>query len=116
MHHEVHESLHSHGTGVMSLLEILQRCLELTRASNDSDWSYAGVEQIAAILEREIRALERGEKTNGGELRLLFAPTGALQETSLANGWAEEYLVLAAAFDRCTGWRSLLAFRKRPTR
>ncbi|MGB8353407.1 MAG: hypothetical protein WCD79_05930 [Chthoniobacteraceae bacterium] len=30
---------------------------------------------------------------------LLFAPTGALQEISIVNGWSEIYLKLAAEYD-----------------
>ena len=32
-------------------------------------------------------------------LQLLFAPTGALQETSLSSGWGEEFVALATRFD-----------------
>jgi hypothetical protein len=32
-------------------------------------------------------------------LRLLFGPTGPLQETSIASGWADEFLLLAARVD-----------------
>ena len=34
------------------------------------------------------------------EVELLFAPTGALQELSISNGWGEVYLKLSAEFDR----------------
>ena len=87
----------------MPLIEILQRCLELTRASADSDWSYYGVEQIAEILQREIKSIERGEPFDRDELQLLFAPTGPLQETAMANNCADAYLALAEAFDRVIG-------------
>jgi hypothetical protein len=29
----------------------------------------------------------------------MFAPTGDLQETAMANGWSIEYLLLSAQFD-----------------
>jgi hypothetical protein len=38
-------------------------------------------------------------ETEYGTLRFLFAPTGPLQETSMASGWAAEFLALAARFD-----------------
>lgn len=52
-----------------------------------------------AVLDRGILAVELGNELNRDELKLLFAPTGDLQETSIANGWAEEYLSLSAKFD-----------------
>jgi hypothetical protein len=33
----------------------------------------------------------------------LFATAGDLQEMSIANGWAEEFLILAKAIDNATG-------------
>ena len=41
----------------------------------------------------------RWAELNRDELKLLFAPTGALQETSMDNGWAGEYLLLSERFD-----------------
>jgi hypothetical protein len=87
----------------MSLIDLLKRCRELAMASQDAIWSSAGVSEIVAILDRGIEAIQRRTELNRDELKLLFAPTGALQETSMANGWAEEYLSLSAQFDRLIG-------------
>jgi hypothetical protein len=84
----------------MSLIDVLKRCRELSQASHDSVWSSTGVPEIVAILDRGIDALERGAEVDRDGLKLLFAPTGALQETSMDNGWADEYLLLSAEFDR----------------
>ena len=83
----------------MSLLDVLQRCRDLSQGSQDAIWSSAGVAEIVAILNRAINALERGTELNRDELKLLFAPTGALQETAMANGWSGEYLLLSEEFD-----------------
>jgi hypothetical protein len=83
----------------MSLIDVLKRCRELSEASQDAVWSSTGVTEIVAILDRGIEALERGTEVNRDELKLLFAPTGALQETSLDSGWSSEYLLLSAIFD-----------------
>ena len=48
-------------------------------------------------------SIAKGKTLNCDELTLLFAPTGALQETSMANGWADEYLLLSAEFDGLIG-------------
>jgi hypothetical protein len=83
----------------MSLLNVLARCRELSQASQDAVWSSTGVAEIGAILDRGIKLLESGAELNRDELKLLFAPTGALQETAIDNGWSDEYLLLSAEFD-----------------
>jgi hypothetical protein len=61
------------------------------------------VSEIVAILDRGIESLERGTELNRDELRLLFAPTGDLQDTAMHNGWSRDYLLLAAEFDGLIG-------------
>jgi hypothetical protein len=87
----------------MSLLDVLKRCRELSLASQDALWSSLGVSEIVAILDRGLEALEQGTALDRAELKLLFAPTGALQETSMENGWSSDYLVLSTHFDRLIG-------------
>jgi hypothetical protein len=58
------------------------------------------ISNIVDILSRGIELLEESIEPNSDELELLYAPTGALQETSMENGWVNEYLVLSEAFDR----------------
>jgi hypothetical protein len=84
----------------MLLTDILQRCRALCQASHDAVWSSTGVSEIVAMLDRGIESIERRAELNRDELRLLFAPTGALQETSIDNGWSHEYLLLSAEFDQ----------------
>jgi len=83
----------------MFLLDVLKRCRELSKSSQDAAFSSTSVTEIVAILDRGIESLERGRELNRNELKLLFAPTGALQETSMDNGWSCEYLLLSAQFD-----------------
>jgi len=66
-------------------------------------YSSRGIAEIVAVLDSGIDAIERGTDLNRHDLKLLFAPTGDLQETSITNGWAEEYLSLAASFDGLIG-------------
>jgi hypothetical protein len=87
----------------MVLIDVLKRCRELTKASQDALWAAASVQDIVAGLDRGIDAIEHGTELNRAELKLLFAPTGDLQETAMANGWAEAYLTLAAWFDGLVG-------------
>lgn len=53
-----------------------------------------------AELDRHIASAEVNQ-VDPAALSLLFAPTGRLQEFSLANGWADDFLLLA---QRCDAW------------
>lgn len=81
------------------LIEVLSRCRARAKVSQDAAWSNRGVAEILGILDRGVEAIERGTELNREELKLLFAPTGDLQELSIANGWEEDYLLLSARFD-----------------
>ena len=83
----------------MLLIDVLKRCLALTEVSQDAAFSPTRTVEIVAILNRGIESLGHDKELDRSELKLLFAPTGALQETSIDNGWADEYLLLAARFD-----------------
>jgi hypothetical protein len=62
---------------------------------------YAGMDaaDIADTLRTAIARLESGKPINKGELTFLFLPTGPLQDTSIDNGWGDEFVALAARFD-----------------
>ena len=64
-------------------------------------WSSDTPGEVVESLEREIDSLIARGKCDRLELSVLFAPTGAIQEISMANGWSDEYLALAAGFDDC---------------
>ena len=83
----------------MSLIDVLQRCRVLSLASQDALCASSDISTIVAMLDRGIESLARGAALNRVELKTLFAPTGALQETSMSNGWSNEYITLAAEFD-----------------
>jgi hypothetical protein len=83
----------------MHLADLLKRCLALTEVSEDAIYASSGVVEILSVLQKGINAIEQGVIPDKKELTILFAPTGDLQETAMANGWAEEYLKLSAKFD-----------------
>lgn len=83
----------------MKILATLKRALELVNASRNSAWAGGRVQQFAAELEAVIAALESQRAFDRDELRVLFAPTGPLQELSLDNGWGDEFLSLAERVD-----------------
>ena len=84
----------------MSFITALKICRELSEASEDATYCPIGTAEIVASLNRAIESLERGMEVNRDELKLLFAPTGALQETAIDNGWGDEFLSLSERFDQ----------------
>jgi len=81
------------------LRAILEECLHYTDLSEDSVWSCMDVSEIRFSLKKAIGRLENRKKVRLRSLSFLFLPTGPLQEVSISNGWAEEFLELAAKFD-----------------
>ncbi len=87
-----------------ALLQVLRDTRALiARPENNFDWS--SWEDGAAAL-REIDALIEcvcnGAEPDPLQLRVLFAPTGPIQEVSLSSGWGEIFLKLAQRFDAAT--------------
>jgi hypothetical protein len=85
------------------LAAVLRRIAELlSRPDVDTAWSgYEPDElrsEIHSFLERAWAGLPLDE-AGRNRLQLLFAPTGALQETSLSSGWGREFVELATRFD-----------------
>lgn len=56
--------------------------------------------QALAELDKHI-AQATLEQVDRAEVSLLFAPTGSLQEFSLANGWGREFVELSRRCDAC---------------
>jgi hypothetical protein len=83
----------------MKILTTLKRALELVGASRSSVWAGGSLEEIAAQLRAAIAAVESRTLLDRDELRVLFAPTGPLQELSIDNGWGDEFLSLAQQVD-----------------
>jgi hypothetical protein len=84
-----------------ALLEILRdtRAL-LARPENNFDWSSwkdatAALAEIDAIIE----SICNGAEVDSLQLRILFAPTGPIQEVSLSSGWSDAFLKLAERMD-----------------
>ncbi len=83
------------------LLSILDEALRLVSLPENyflwTSWSDAkcAVEEIQKYREE----IAEGEFRNLAEIQKLFAPTGPIQELSLASGWGETFLALAERFE-----------------
>ena len=83
------------------LLEVLKDARAfLALPGNDfvySHWENAG--QALREMDTFIATIEAGVLPARLDLAVLFAPTGSIQEVSIASGWAQQYLALASRFD-----------------
>ena len=83
------------------LVELLRKARGLLALpGNDFAWS-SWEDALAALaeLDRQLAHIKAGEMPSRLDLTVLFAPTGPMQEVSINNGWAEEFLVVASKFD-----------------
>jgi hypothetical protein len=87
---------------VKDLIAALRETILLLDRSEDSAWAGQSVSEIKSILSENIAALEANGSYQKETLGLLFAPTGSIQETSIMNGWSEEYMRLSSVVDLYT--------------
>ena len=82
------------------LIEVLEY---LDRDDCDIGWGSTREPPAARLDYRDhLRRIEQGDVSRIWDLMISFAPTGELQETSMASGWAERYIELATTFDNVT--------------
>jgi len=83
-----------------------EACWWVAQPGNDFSWcSWEDVSEALAEMEAILTPLEAGQLPDDIRhlLRVLFAPTGPLQELSLSSGWAAQFLVLADRVDQLLG-------------
>lgn len=85
------------------LAVVLRRIAELLgRDDVDTAWSGYEPEELRSEVQSFLERAETGPPLGQAQwrrLRVLFAPTGPLQETSLSSGWGAEFVELARRFD-----------------
>ena len=89
----------------------------LALPDNCFDWSsWADRDTALQEVDTLIAVLDARRLPSRLTLRVLFAPTGPIQEVSISSGWGQEFLALADRFDRAeerayeqsSWWRRLL--------
>ncbi len=88
---------------IEKLVSALEEVLALLRSSGSSDYSHMSVSQIIKELELEQARIKISEPIDAKLLSLLFAPTGAIQETAIDNDWGEEFLKISEVVDQFVG-------------
>jgi hypothetical protein len=84
---------------VEKLISALEETLSFLQNSQSSDWAHMSVEEIITRLKTEISKAKNSQPIDAKFLRLLFAPTGAIQETSIDNGWGDDFLRISEVVD-----------------
>jgi len=82
-----------------NLINALQETIQFLQDSQDPIYSHLTVAEIIQQLEEEVAKIKDSQSFDKNRLSLLFAPTGSIQETSIDNGWRQEFLDLASAVD-----------------
>ena len=74
----------------------LNGIFELLRRSDESVYSAMTVSELVEATLQMREVIEDGPRREiGQKVSILIAPTGALQETAIDNGWGDEFLKLA---------------------
>lgn len=85
---------------VEKLLTALEETVAFLRNSQSSNWASMSIDEMIQELESEVAKGQNAQLIDIGLLGSLFAPTGPIQETSLDNGWENEFLRLATVVDQ----------------
>jgi hypothetical protein len=87
---------------IEKLVSALEETLAVLQNSRSSYWANMSVEEIIHRLDVEITRARSSQLIDAKLLDLLFAPTGAIQDTAIDNKWGEEFLRISEIVDRFT--------------
>jgi hypothetical protein len=87
---------------IEKLISALEETISYLRKSRSSDWSPMPVEEIITKLEGQVRKAKNAKLIDVILLERLFAPTGAIQEISINNGWGTRFLRISEIVDEFT--------------
>jgi hypothetical protein len=84
------------------IIDILNEIIRIVRRSEiDVVWSgYDTTDDVLSDLTGHIARLTNNDLSRRKELKILFAPTGPLQEIALSSGWGDQFLSIAERFDQ----------------
>ena len=84
----------------LELIDTIKKIREKLTDDSDMVWThYDNAKQLRDELDTNVQKLKMGDTSSLEELKMLFLPTGTLQEHAICNGWSDEYLKLASKFD-----------------
>ena len=84
-----------------ALLQVLREARQLlARPANNFDWSaWENADAALREIDAVVQTLDTGGQPDSLQLRVLFGPTGPIQEVSISSGWGDTFLTLAERFD-----------------
>ncbi len=82
-----------------NLINALQETIQFLQDSQDPIYSHLTVAEIIQQLEEELTNIKNSKPIDKDRLSLLFGPTASIQETSIDNGWGQEFLELSSIVD-----------------
>lgn len=85
-----------------NLTQALEQTVLFLGQSKESFWSALSVPEIIRQLEDEIHKINSSQLIDPKRLGYLFAPTGCMQDISIDNGWADEFVELSKIVDQYT--------------
>lgn len=84
------------------LVTTLEETISFLQSSQSSVYADIPIEEIIEKLKSEVAKVKSSKPIDAKQLRLLFAPTGAIQDTAIDNGWGDEFLKIANIIDQFT--------------
>ena len=84
---------------IEKLITALEETIRLLKNSQSSDWASMSIKEIIQELESELAKAKSSKPIDTKLLGLLFAPTSAIQETSMDNGWGDDFLRISKVVD-----------------
>ena len=87
---------------INTLISSLEGTISFLQNSQPSGWANMSIEEIIQELESEIAKAKNFQPIDAKLLGFLFAPTGAIQETSIDNRWGDEFLRISEIVDQFT--------------
>jgi hypothetical protein len=85
-----------------TLTDALEKTLVLLRRSESSIWSSRSVQELVELIETEYVKSLTSQKVDAKLLKFLFGPIGSIQDTSIDNGWGDEFIEISSIIDQHT--------------
>ena len=88
---------------IEKLISALEKTISFLQRSGSSDWAIMSVEELIQELESGIDTIKNSGDIDEQLLGFLFAPTAAIQETAIDNGWGDDFLRISEIIDPFAG-------------
>jgi hypothetical protein len=85
---------------IEKLIFALEETISYLRKSRSSNSAQMSVEEILRRLEAEVTKARNAKVVDVNLLDRRFAPTGVIQEISIANGWGTKFLPISEVIDQ----------------